>query len=257
MINRKILYGYQIQNGELAAQPAEAVTVGRIYALYTEGASYQKIADTLNGDGIPFCREAPAWNKHKVKRVLENPRYTGVDGYPVLVDAGVFQTVRDLIREKTAGNVVEDRPVLRLMGKLRCQSCGKALRRLAGANRRKDTLYLKCDQCGMTVTLTDAALLAEVDRQTAEHDAPPAPKPYEPSEAVIRLNNAVDRGLEHPDQPEDVISLILQGVAARYDCFPSEPISKIPLRLTERNAFGQAVSHITISADNAVTVTFQ
>ena len=77
MINRKILYGYQIQNGEIAVVEDEALVVQRVFSLYLGGQSYQRISDTLNGEEIPFCREAPLWNKHKVKRLLENPRYAG------------------------------------------------------------------------------------------------------------------------------------------------------------------------------------
>ena len=47
---------------------------------------------------IPYCREVLLWNKHKVKRLLENPRYTGKEGYPILVEADIFQAAQ----EKTA-----------------------------------------------------------------------------------------------------------------------------------------------------------
>lgn len=73
MSNRKILYGYQIQQGELVTVSQETAVVERIVTLYIDGLSYQKISDTLNGDGIPFSEETPLWNKHKVKRLLENP----------------------------------------------------------------------------------------------------------------------------------------------------------------------------------------
>ena len=48
MTIRKILYGYQIQRGELAVVPQEAETVRRITTLYLAGASYQKISASLN-----------------------------------------------------------------------------------------------------------------------------------------------------------------------------------------------------------------
>ena len=53
MTIRKILYGYQIQRGELAVISQEAETVRRITTLYLAGASYQKISASLNGDGMP------------------------------------------------------------------------------------------------------------------------------------------------------------------------------------------------------------
>ncbi len=144
MTNRKILYGYQIQRGELVIQPQEAVTVRRVITLYMDGLSYQKIANTLNADGIPFSEEAPLWNKHKVKRLLENPRYAGADGYPAIIDSSDFQSIQRTIRSKTEGYVkAEQRPALQLKEYLRC-TCGGQLLRTAGRNRRKDTLYLKC-----------------------------------------------------------------------------------------------------------------
>ena len=86
MINRKILYGYRIRNGILEIVPEEQQTVKRIFTLYNAGASYQGISDALNQGNIPYSQEVPLWNKHKVKRLLENPRYTGQDDYPAIVD---------------------------------------------------------------------------------------------------------------------------------------------------------------------------
>ena len=74
MSKRKLLYGYQIQNGELTVVKAEAAVVARVASLYLEGLSYQKLADLLNQEHIPFSKEVPVWDKHKVKRLLENPQ---------------------------------------------------------------------------------------------------------------------------------------------------------------------------------------
>ncbi len=163
-----------------------------------------------------------------------------------------------MIREKTAGYAPpKDRPALRLKPYLRCACCEGDLHRLVGKNRRPDTLYLKCIRCGALVTISDMELMNEVSRQMAKHDCP-AEQPYAPSGEVIRLTNAIDRGLEHPDKPEDIVSLILQGASARYDCCPapteSEPFSRPAEAGLKR--FGQAVSHITI-ADGTITVHFK
>ena len=172
MTNRKNLYGYRIENGVLAVCPDEEPVVERVATLYLAGASYQAIADTLNKEGIPFSQEAPLWNKHKVKRLLENPRYTGSDGYPPILDEATFRAVQEQICSKTAGYTVkEKRPVLQFKDCLRCP-CGGALQRHGGTNQRRDTLYLKCTICGTLTTILDNELLAEVSRQTADHDRP-------------------------------------------------------------------------------------
>lgn len=259
MTNRKILYGYQIQRGELVIVPQEAETVRRITALYLAGASYQTISAGLNGDGIPFSSENPLWNKHKVKRLLENPRYAGAGGYPPIVEQEMFDTIQRMIREKTSHYTTsEPRPVLRLKEYLRCGSCHGRLLGVGGKGQQHGTLYLRCEGCGMAVTLPDNALLSELNRQMAEHDAP-TEEPYTPSGEVIRLTNAINRGLEHPDKPEDVVSLILQGASARYDCCPGTIESDTLNRPTEVDIkrFGQAVSYITITGNEDITVHFK
>ncbi len=258
MTNRKNLYGYRIENGELTIVPQEAQTVKRIATLYIAGASYQTIADSLNKSGTSFSQEAPLWNKHKVKRVLENPRYIGTDDYPPILDKPTFQAVQAKIKAKSDGYTFkEKRPALQLKEYLQCD-CGGALHRTAGANRRKDTLYLKCAACGTQLTILDDTLLDQVSRQMVEHDQHDQ-KPYVPSSEVIRLTNAINRGLEHLSAPEDVVALILQGVSARYNCCPAQIEQNNNYRLSgaDLKCFGQAVSHISITGNQDVTVHFK
>lgn len=162
---RRILYGYKIVQGDLRIQQEESKVVQRVMELYTEGLSYQKISDFLNEEGSSFSPEAPTWNKHKVKRLLENPRYTGADGYPPIIDQSVFQNVQQRIRSKTENQKTRERSIHK--------------------------------------TLTE--------KEETEDS-------YMPSDEVIRLTNAINRGIENPTKSEDVVALILQGISARYDC---------------------------------------
>ena len=64
-------------------------------------------------------------------------------------------------------------------------------------------------------------------------------------------------GLEHPDDLQEVISLILQGAAARYACCPNtQEHTNRPLDVCWDH-IRLAVSHINISEENTVKVTFQ
>lgn len=259
MTNRKQLYGYCIRNGARTIVPEEAGTVSRVFTLYIQGLSYQAIADTLNEDRIPYSLEVPIWDRHKIKRMLENPRYTGQGGYPAILDGALFRQVQYCIRAKTAGHTPrQDRPALKLMGYLQCAHCGGSFRRLAGKNRRADTLYLKCSGCGAGIIIPDQALLSETARQVARHDAP-VQEPYRPSGEVVRLTNVIDRELERPGKPEEVVSLILRCAAARYDCCPGLIQSENSDRLqnVDWSHVRQAVSHITLSAGHEVTVFFK
>lgn len=96
-----------------------------------------------------------------------------------------------------------------------------------------------------------------ISRQMAEHDKP-AEECYTPSGEAVRLANAINRGLEHPDKPEEVVASILHGISARYDCCPAPTESDTFNRPAEVDLrrFGHAVSHITIS-DGTITVHFK
>ena len=108
------------------------------------------------------------------------------------------------------------------------------------------------------VTIPDNALLEEIARQVTEHSTP-GPATYQPSGEVIRLTNAINRALEVLNEPEEVISLILKGASARYDCCPPAiPIQEEnhPLAV-DQDRIRQEVSYITISAENVVAVAFR
>ena len=258
-MNRKILYGYQIHDGALTIQPQEAEVVKRIFAAYLSGTLQWKISNALNAEGLIYSQSRPEWTKNRISFILKNPRYMGADGYPALLDDETFQAVQQSIRKQRGKRKAHDRPVLRLRDRLYCQHCGGRLKRIfGGSSKRPDTLYLQCEQCGARPVIPDETLLAEVRRQAAEYTpTAPATTAYAPSGEVVRLTNAINRGLEKPEQPEEVVSLILQGITARYACLPSEtPPIDLP-RLLQEERYEQAVQSVIISADSTVSVTFR
>ena len=259
MTKRKILYGYHIRGGALEIVPEEQRVIHMLFTLYSAGASYQEISDALNRQGVPYSPEMPLWNKHKIKRMLENARYTGKDGYPVIIAETDFQAVQDKIAEKNDRRQVSEEVTVvdRLKPYFRC-ICGGKMVRLGGRWQDCSKVYLKCECCGIAVTLDADATIQEIVRQFQARKCQ-GPDAYAPSADVIRLNNAINRGLERPDSPEAVMSLILQGAAARYDCCP-QPISEY--ETSDRSVevdwlrFRRVVSYITVAPDAAVTLTF-
>lgn len=83
---RKIPFGYQVRNGmdQLPSGEAELVK-GYLLPLSLLGGSYSQIADEMTQQGVRYHQHTAQWNKHMVKRILENERYLGMDGYPQLV----------------------------------------------------------------------------------------------------------------------------------------------------------------------------
>lgn len=170
MKNRKILYGYKIENGEFIRYLQEAEIVKRIFAIYQSGESYQRISDILNAENVPYSEDSVFWNKHKIKRMLENPRYAGECGYPEIIQSEDFQAARDIIRSKSA----------------------KKEHKIASKEK-------------------NVQVLSESQQKIEMQD-------YQPSDEVFRLENIIRREIENPDNPQEIMQLILKAASARYDC---------------------------------------
>ncbi len=73
-------YGYQLAEGQLVVDAAEAAVVRRVYDLYARLRSAVPIAGLLNAEGLRTHRGVP-FNQSFVRRVLENPLYRGERTY--------------------------------------------------------------------------------------------------------------------------------------------------------------------------------
>ena len=94
MGNRKLPFGYQMCMGEIVRNEPEAKAVQDIFLQYTLGASLKEIAEQMSKTG-PTYDTGKSWNKNMVARILENPKYTGVDNYPKLVDIKLFEAAAE------------------------------------------------------------------------------------------------------------------------------------------------------------------
>ena len=94
MGNRKLPFGYQMRMGVIVRNEPEAKAVQDIFLQYTLGASLKEIAEQMSKTG-PTYDEGKSWNKNMVARILENPKYTGTDSYPRLVDIKLFEVATE------------------------------------------------------------------------------------------------------------------------------------------------------------------
>lgn len=223
--NRYISYGYMLEKGEILVNPKEASTVCRIFNQYAHGQTLQGIADVLKGSGIPYLNGRPCWDKHKIKRIIENRRYIGESDYPPVIEAELFRSAQAMresrapARQKPMGD-----PSDVLWDRLRCGACGERMLRDGSTDAAKQVCHLRCEnrKCKNAMDTPVAGLHSEIFGQlynilqleTGCGDN----GEYQPSADVIRLGNAINRAIENPGDPVDARKLILQGVAARYDC---------------------------------------
>lgn len=101
MGNRKQPFGYRITLGEVVIQAEEARVVQQIFKQYLMGESLQKLADTLQEQGVTYD-DGRSWNKNTIARILEDNRYAGEKGYPKLIEQEQLQAVAEKRAQKAA-----------------------------------------------------------------------------------------------------------------------------------------------------------
>ena len=133
MGNRKLPFGYQMRMGEIIRNEPEAKAVQDIFLQYMLGASLKEIAEQMNKIG-PTYDEGKSWNKNMVARILENPKYTGADSYPKLVDIKLFEAASS--KRQTKQRLPERTPaqkaLRRICTKLPTQEIEQQVMRLLG-----------------------------------------------------------------------------------------------------------------------------
>ncbi len=260
MVSRLTPYGYKVENGQLVIIPEQAAVVKRIFQSRLAGNSCQKIANALNADNILYCGRISVWDITNVKRLLKNPCYAGERDYPIIIDAETFQAAQQVRLRKFTG-IVHEHKVSSIKSYLYCLHCGATLRTAKDKqNPSSSIMYLSCKKCGVQLAINDEELVAEIERQVKEHYESAGTTEYRQTDMSVKLTNAINRGLEKPDDPDKVIDLILQGVSARYNCWPSTPdLNPNNYRSEERvwKNIRRAISEITVARSEEITVHFK
>ena len=93
---RNIPFGYRIENGTIHLHPTESQVVREIHAAYLDGQSLLQIAASLNERGVEYMPGAAAWNKARLKRIIEDVRYLGNETYPAIVKETDFYKAQEI-----------------------------------------------------------------------------------------------------------------------------------------------------------------
>ena len=261
---RKIPFGYIIQDGVVQPHPQENDAVRYIFGQYLAGASFLTIAEKMTRQGIRYHQHTAEWNKNMVKRILESIKYIGMDGYPQLVSVKDFAAVQSqrINRNTYAPLSTDIRPV---RGKTVCGLCGS---KLARGTRSHGRVGWQCrnSDCGQVVRISDEALAELVDGQLRKLAQSPhlltAPEPQRTALTMdaIRLQNeltmALNRGSE---KPEYLKNLALAVTAQRYeqlpDPTPTHELEQLRTRLEQNRANADTLADLLRTAVRAVRLT--
>jgi len=88
--NRKLPFGYRMKQGQAVIHPQEAEVVTAIFRQYATGASYLDIVALLKDQPVPYDT-GRLWSKSMVARILADRRYTGIEGFPAILDEEIYQ----------------------------------------------------------------------------------------------------------------------------------------------------------------------
>ncbi|MGJ4851925.1 recombinase family protein [Bacillota bacterium Meth-B3] len=227
--NRYLPFGYHIQNGALCIHEAEASVVRRVFEDYQAGISYRRIAESLTTQGIPYMENRTDWNKHMVKRMLENSRYCGRDDFPPILPADTFGAVTALIGQKSQGEPLSEE-LDSIRSKAVCGACGAKYTR-DGRSKNYEAWCCSAEGRIASKRITDQALLENVTAILNTIISNPSllelPTPHREhySLDVTRTENQINRELEKGEVDSDYIKLLIFGcAAAKYAaCADTEP----------------------------------
>jgi len=221
---RKTPFGYMVQNGETIACPTEADTVRSIFTRYLTGASYAKIAEEMSRGSVPYHQHTAQWNKHMVKRILENGKYLGTDIYPRLISDKDFLAVQLQREDKTGCYTLCPASLNPIREKAVCAACGGRIERNTRSHGRPRWV---CPDCGTIVHIDDDAiqeLVSERLRRLAEAPdllTPPCTPEPTPSTDALRIQNELNLCFNRADiNPEYMKTLIFAIAAEQYNLLP-------------------------------------
>ena len=197
MGNRMISYGYGMRDGKLSVIEQEAEIVRRIFQEYINGHLLEQIANELEQEQVEFYMGTCAWNKAKIKRILDNEKYIGADGYPQIVSDDDFVYVARVKDAKGAKRKHFDEHIEYLRNnKLTCAQCGEPFHRISTWRSREKW---KCRQgCTNTVYVDDNLLFSaiyEIARRVANDPEIVTPQTEDKSNSleIRRCTNEVNR----------------------------------------------------------------
>ena len=143
-----------MQKGEIIAEPTVNQAVKDIFKLYLDGKSMSEIARQMSISQISYNGITFDWNKNMVKRILENEKYLGKDGYPVLIDNETFNhaNARKKSKATSVNEISEEQKIIRSL--TYCKECGHRLSRIGGNTQtdKWDCRNIECSRFNYRLT---------------------------------------------------------------------------------------------------------
>ncbi|WP_297871710.1 hypothetical protein [uncultured Oscillibacter sp.] len=217
----------------------------------------------MSRGNIPYHRHTSQWNKHMVKRILENGKYLGTGVYPRLISDEEFLAVQ-IQREDKTDYIPCPTELSPIREKAVCAVCGSRIARDTKSHGRPRWVCTSPD-CGAIVHISDEEVLKRVSqrlRQLANSPdllTPPPTLEAVPSADALRIQNELNVCFNRSDiNPDYMKTLIFAAAAERYavlpDLTPVHDIEALRKRLETGPANGSDLRELLAKAVKAVRV---
>lgn len=221
--NRRIPFGYKMENGEITTDSREIYAVVKIFNKYIAGNSLTAIATMIADDGIPYYKgETPIWNKNMIKRMIENKKYLGDETYPQIIDKKVFEKANAEKTSKANNIMFVPERFNKIRNMIVCAECGKRLFR-----NPDETWNCKAPACRVfSYTVTDQMIESAVLNMLNTAIANPSLieaegeiSIYTPNGSVMRQRNEINRLMDQNSiDYEKVKKAMIQLAQLKYKC---------------------------------------
>lgn len=270
---RNIPYGYQFKNGSIAIQEKETETVKRIFTEYLNGLSLLKIAEQLNNEQIEYMPSVCSWNKSRIKRIIEDERYLGTNGYPPIIDDDTHKTLMQIKSEKNTQKGTDRKADIFNLGvPILCPKCGSKMCRRHDSKRKcQDWWLCQNNNCKNIISISDNDLIygiteclnTVISNSDIIETVTDADK--EPSLDVYRLENEIGRVLDSHSFDKNILrKKMLECVSLKYKDIDSQKYTSKILKADFANAsplinfpmdlFSRTVKAITFGDDGMVNI---
>ncbi|MEH2933169.1 recombinase family protein [Acutalibacter sp. JLR.KK004] len=273
MKKRNIPFGYQYQNGVITTHPQEAAVLNRIFSEYQNGLSLLNIADRLNAENVEYQPGVTGWNKSRIMRLIEDERYTGKGGFPVISDERTHQAMVEIKAQKNTQHGTDRRSeIFHIDVPVICPTCGGEM------VRRHDSRFKKCQQrwicsnaeCHTVIHKADSDLLHDItvllNRAIVNPELVQIPVIDDSmSVQTLKAENEIARTLDTLDYDKNTLrKKMLECASLRYADIDSTPYIAHRLKATLADAeplsvfslalFKRTVQAIHLGKDGTVSI---
>lgn len=273
MRNRSIPFGYYYQNGVLAVHPQESQTVRTVFMAYLSGEPLSKIAAHLTAKLVEYLPGCWHWDKARVKRILDNAKYTGEGDFPQLITEKQFQMAHQKKESTNTNRQSVDEDIKLFKGLTHCHHCGGIMVRRRDS-RMEHPVTWKCPACDYFLPLPDEEFKQRVFLLQKKLADKPLLAEKEEDEIPVtsmearRLTNEIFRKLDSGNFSEDeLVTLALQCGLKNYEAINSARhitdrltatlLHAGPLSAFDRTLFERTVSEIHLARKGEILLKLQ